>query len=83
METFAGAGKPGPWGTNSDLMSSMAYSYSGNVMVETDAAGRTREETRDALGRLASVKQGALNPVSYSYNGRDLLTLVTQVDTSS
>lgn len=83
VETFAGAGKPGPWGTNSDVMSSVAYSYSGSVMVETDAAGRTREETRDALGRLISVKQGALNPVGYGYNGRDLLTLVTQVDTSS
>ena len=64
-------------------MSSVTYSYSGNVMVETDAAGRTREETRDALGRLGSVKQGALHPVSYAYNSRDLLTAVTQVDTSS
>lgn len=55
VETFAGAAKPAPWSSNGSGISSMTYSYSGNVTTETGAAGRTREETRDALGRLITV----------------------------
>ncbi len=88
VHTFRGSTLPYPWAGESDdltnVISSTTYSYSsGNMVTITDAAGKTRTETRDALGRLTSVSQSGVAATSYTYNSRDQLLTVTQTDSAT
>ena len=60
--------------------------YAGNVTTVTDAAGKKRESTSDALGRLVQVIEdpGGLDyNTEYTYNALDKLTQVMQEGNAS
>jgi RHS repeat-associated protein len=73
---------PEPWsGSSGTVVSSQTWSYSGYSVTITDAAGKTRTETRDALGRLTSVAQPGSATAGYTYPARQMV--VTQADAAT
>ena len=81
VETFAGSGKPAPFGSNSSSTGAVTTSYAADMTTVTDQAGKARQNRTDALGRLVQVIEdpGVLNyTTTYAYNALDSLTGVTQ-----
>lgn len=79
--TRNGSALPFPWvggSPNTDRLSSQTWTYNGYSVTITDAASRSRTETRDALGRLTAVAQSGVATTSYSYPAKQFV--VTQSD---
>ena len=74
---FAGGGRPSPWGTNSSGMGRTTTTYGNDTVTVRDAAGVTRTNTYDGLGRLIRVSENSVN-TCYEYDAADNLTLVRQ-----
>ncbi|MCX6602329.1 MAG: hypothetical protein NTV52_01900 [Acidobacteria bacterium] len=69
---------PPPWSvTTPTVVSSQTWSYNGYSVTITDAAAKTRTETRDALGRLTSVAQPGSATAAYAYPARQMTVTQT------
>jgi YD repeat-containing protein len=81
VASFDGAGEPGPWGTNGAGAGATTTSYDAERSTLTDAGGKQRTNTQDALGRLGSVVEdpaGSPGTTTYVYDAADRLTEVQQ-----
>ncbi len=73
---------PFPWSTAATtVVSSQTWAYNGYSVTITDAAGKTRTEARDALGRLTSVAQPGSATAVYGYPARQMT--VTQTESAT
>jgi RHS repeat-associated protein len=75
---FAGAGLPGPWGSNGTNSGAVETSYDANQYTMTDEAGVSRTMTENGLDQLGSVLDGSGITTSYTYDPLNNLTGVTQ-----
>jgi RHS repeat-associated protein len=89
VQTFSGAGAPGPWGANTSSSGTVTTAYDGNFATVTDQAGKVRRSMTDGLGRLARVDEpdasgnlgttsSPAQPTSYSYNAFNNLVTINQ-----
>jgi RHS repeat-associated protein len=89
VQTFGGAGIPGPWGSSSTSTGSVTTAYDANFTTVTDQSGRVRRSITDGLGRLTRVDEpdtngnlGAIDspaqPTSYTYDALGNLRQVVQ-----
>lgn len=91
VQTFGGAGLPGPWGSNSTSTGTVTTAYNANLTTVTDQTSRVRRSVTDGLGRLVRVDEpdkdsgnlddgngNPVQPTSYAYDVLGNLLTVTQ-----
>jgi len=78
---YTGSSVPAPWGSNGVTTGSVTTAYNSNQTTVTDEAGKSRQNTVDAQGRLICVTEdpaGLGFLTMYSYDGLDDLITVNQ-----
>ncbi len=89
LETFAGAGLPSPWGTNTNSTGFSKEEEELNTSITTDESGKKRRTVTDAFGRLIRVDEpdsngdlgsisSPIQPTNYTYDTLGNLTQIVQ-----